>query len=77
MGDELIRDNTVFHGVVFDFDRDVTIIDGKTPEGHGSGEEFGNTIQLEDGTLATPYSHRHAESAGAVGTEGAYMEVAR
>lgn len=63
--------------IAFDFDHDALIIDGKTPEGQTSGGGFGNTIQLADGTLVTPYSYRMADRPEAAGTESTTVEVAR
>jgi hypothetical protein len=37
------------------------MLDLKTPEGQPKGGGFGNTVQLSDGTLVTPYSHRGAD----------------
>jgi hypothetical protein len=60
-----------------DFDHDVLIIDGQTPAGQSSGGGFGNTVQLDDGTLVTPYSYRNADHPDVTGTHGVHMEVAR
>ena len=45
-------------GFEFDTKRDIIIIDGQTPPDQPSGGGFGNTIQLDDAGLLTPYSHR-------------------
>ena len=57
-------------GFEFDFEKDVIIIDGKTPPGKASGGGFGNTIQLPDGDLLTPYSYRD-------GDDMFHLEIAR
>ena len=64
-------------GFSFSFDHDIIIIDGKTPEGNLSGGGFGNTLQLNDGTLLTPYSYRNADNPEAAGTQSVQMEIAR
>ena len=64
-------------GFSFSFEHDIMIIDGKTPEGNLSGGGFGNTIQLNDGTLVTPYSYRNADNPEATGTQSVHMEIAR
>ena len=48
-------------GVVFDFKHDRIVLDAKTPIGQPSGGGFGNTVQLDDGTLVTCYSYRQAD----------------
>ena len=45
-------------GFLFDFDRDVIILDDKTPDYVFSGSGFGTTQRLEDGSFITPYSYR-------------------
>ena len=45
-------------GETWDFDNDRIIIEGKTPWAMDSGGGFGNTLQLEDGTLVSCYSYR-------------------
>lgn len=57
-------------GLVFDFDHDILVIDGKTPKEMPSGGGFGPTIQLPDGTLLTSYSYRSAD-------DQTHLEVAR
>ena len=49
------EDRDGFH---FDFENDRIVISAKTPTGAKSGGGFGNTIQLDNGTLVTPYSYR-------------------
>ena len=44
-------------GFEFDFDRDIIMIETKTPIGRCSGGGFGNTVELDDGTLVTSYSY--------------------
>jgi hypothetical protein len=55
-------------GLHFDFESDLIVIESKSPEGAYSGGGFGNTVQLDDGTLLTPYTftdgkNLHAELA--------------
>ncbi len=42
-------------GLHFDLEHGRIVIEDKTPEGKYSGGGFGNTVQLADGTLVTPY----------------------
>lgn len=44
-------------GLHFDFENDMIIIEAKSPANAYSGGGFGNTIQLADGTLVTPYTY--------------------
>ncbi len=44
-------------GVAFDFDHDVIMLDTRTPIGRCSGGGFGNTVELDDGTMVTSYSY--------------------
>ena len=48
-------------GFQFDFQHDRIQLDTKTTPGQPSGGGFGNTGQLDDGTLVTSYSHRIAD----------------
>ena len=41
----------------FDFSRDVIVIDDSTPDSMRNAGGFGNTLQLSDGTLVTPFSY--------------------
>lgn len=50
-------------GFEFRTDRDIIIIDAKTPPDQPSGGGFGNTIQLDDGSLLTTYSYRDDQAA--------------
>ncbi len=45
------------NGLHFDLEHDRVVIGAKTPEGKYSGGGFGNTVQLADGTLVTPYTY--------------------
>ena len=45
-------------GFHFDFGHDRIMLDTKTPDGRPSGGGFGNTVQLDDGTLVSCYSYR-------------------
>ena len=49
-------------GFVFDFQHDRIELDTKTALGQHSGGGFGNTVQLDDGTLVTSYSYRQADA---------------
>lgn len=42
----------------WDWEHDAIVIEGSTPWGGPSGGGFGNTVQLDDGTLLSCYSHR-------------------
>ena len=44
-------------GFEFDFEHDIFMIDTRTPIGRCSGGGFGNTVELDDGTLVTSYSY--------------------
>ena len=44
-------------GLHFDLEHDRIVIEAKTPDGKYSGGGFGNTVQLADGTLVTPYTY--------------------
>ena len=48
-------------GFEFDFQHDRIMLDTKTPIGQYSGGGFGNTVQLDDGTLVTCYSYADAD----------------
>ena len=54
----------------WDFDTDRIIVASRTPRGKSSGGGYGNTIQLEDGTLLTSYSYRGEDN-------GTHVEVVR
>jgi hypothetical protein len=45
-------------GVQFDFERNLFVLDDKTPLERHSGGGFGNTVCVADGTLVTPCSYR-------------------
>ena len=45
-------------GLHFDFEHDRLVLSAKTPVGLMSGGAFGNTVQLDDGTLVSVYSYR-------------------
>ena len=47
--------------LAFDFDGDVIFVEAHTPLGQDSGGGFGNTVQLDDGTLVSAYSYRDAD----------------
>ena len=47
--------------IIFETEKDRIVIDEKTPDYLQSGGGFGNTIQLDDGTLLTPYSYYFAD----------------
>ena len=49
-------------GFVFQFQQDRIELDTKTALGQHSGGGFGNTVQLDDGTLVTACSYRLADS---------------
>ena len=49
-------------GFQFDFQHDRIVLDTKTAPGQFSGGGFGNTVQLNDGTLVTACSYRTAEN---------------
>ena len=59
-------------GFQFDFGHDRLMLETKTPVGLVSGGGYGNTVQLDDGTLVTPYSYRTAS-----GNVGLHLEVVR
>ena len=44
-------------GLQFDLERDRVVIEARTPAGVASGGGFGNTVQLADGMLVTPYTY--------------------
>jgi len=48
-------------GFEFDFQHDIIMIDTRTPIGRCSGGGFGNTVELDDGTLVTSYSYWRPE----------------
>lgn len=64
-------------GFDFRFDRDVVLIDDQTPAGLTSGGGFGNTIQLENGELLTPYSYRASASLTRQGEGDLTIELCR
>ena len=43
--------------IEFDFSRDVIVIDDSTPASMRNAGVFGNTLQMPDGTLVTPFSY--------------------
>jgi hypothetical protein len=45
-------------GRTWDFEHDWLIVESRTPKGKLSGGGYGNTVQLQDGTLITAYSYR-------------------
>ena len=45
-------------GATWDFSTDRIIIEGKSPWGRAQGGGFGNTLQLEDGSLISCYFYR-------------------
>jgi len=47
-------------GETWDFQHDIIWIDDQSPPGEPSGGGFGNSLQLNDGALLTPYSYRDA-----------------
>ena len=49
------------NGATWDMDNDQIVIEGFTPWGTASGGGFGNTVQMEDGTLVSCYSYRGAD----------------
>ncbi len=57
-------------GETWELDSDVLIIDAKTPWGMASGGGFGNTLEMEEGTLVTAYTYRGADDL-------THLEVAR
>lgn len=58
-------------------DRDVLVIDEKTPDYYDSGGGFGNTLRLRDGSLLTPYSYFDADpEIEELMRTGAYLERA-
>jgi len=60
-----------------DVDRDLIVIDEKTPDCYDSGGGFGNTIMLQDGSLLTPYSFLDADpEIHELMRTGAFMEQA-
>ena len=42
----------------FDFDRDIIVIDDRTPDYSENGAGYGTTYRLSDGSFITPYSYR-------------------
>jgi hypothetical protein len=57
-------------GATWDFQSDRLVIEGRTPWGRAQGGGFGNTLQLEDGTLLSCSSYRG-------GDDKTYLEVIR
>jgi len=49
-------------GETWDFENDQIILEGFTPWGAASGGAFGNTLEMEDGTLVSCYSYRATDS---------------
>jgi len=49
-------------GFLFDFEHDRVMLDTKTPHDRPSAGGFGNTVQLDDGTLVSCYSYRDADN---------------
>ena len=45
-------------GFEFDLKHDMILIETRTPDGFDSGNGFGGTVQLDDGTLVSSYSYR-------------------
>jgi hypothetical protein len=43
--------------LIFDFSRDVIVIDASTPNSMRNAGGFGNTLRMPDGTLVTPFSY--------------------
>ena len=64
-------------GFTFDLDRDVIMIDTKTPDTLTSGGSFGRTVQLDDGTLVSSYSYRALVDDFAGPDRQLHCEVAR
>jgi len=64
-------------GFEFDLQRDVFMIDAKTPEGLASGGGFGCTVQLDDGTLVSSYSYRDHPDEFAGAYSGLHLETVR
>jgi hypothetical protein len=64
-------------GLHFDFENDVILIEAKTPEDAYSGGGFGNTVQLDDSTLVTPYSYADPARAQTNDIAGSCLELAR
>lgn len=55
-------------GHTWDFFHDRIVIEGSTPWGGTSGGGFGNTLQLDDGSLVSCYSYTGAEGATRIET---------
>jgi len=49
-------------GETWDFENDQIILEGFTPWGAPSGGAFGNTLELDDGTLVSCYSYMGSDS---------------
>jgi len=62
LGVQAILGREQLDGFQWKFREDRLILDEKTPKEQPSGGGFGNTIQLQDGTLVTSYTYR--DSAG-------------
>lgn len=64
-------------GLHFNYDEDQIIIEAKSPADAYSGGGFGNTVQLDDGTLVTPYSYANPALATTNDITHACLEVVR
>ena len=64
-------------GFEFDLQRDLVMIDTKTPDTLSSGGGFGCTVQLDDGTLVSSYSYRTEVDEFAGPDRQLHCEVAR
>ena len=61
MGTTILRSAISLIHAPSDLDSDVLIIDAKTPWGMASGGGFGNTLEMDGGTLVTAYTYRGAD----------------
>lgn len=64
-------------GQTWDFEYDQIIIEAKTTWGAMSGGGFGNTIQLDDGTLVSCYSYHKSEPSAGWPPPVIYTDVVR
>jgi hypothetical protein len=64
-------------GQTWDFEHDQIVIEGKTPWNGVSGGGFGNTVQLEDGTLVSCYSYQDRETFWSYDNSATKIEVVR
>jgi len=64
-------------GETWDFNSDRIIIEGKTPWGMPSGGGFGNTLQLDDGTLISCYTYAGADAGEYAIGQNMQLEVVR